>query len=144
MYTAFLEGSLVLSKNGEWWHNGAIFKNERLSELFHQSIQFDPEHNSYVVRIGAQQATFTCEDTPFFVSQIIENGSGARVKLLDGSEEPLDLGSLTIGAESQIYCSVKGGHRARLTRGAHQNLSLKAVDESHVNICGQTIELKKA
>lgn len=143
MYTAFLEGSLVLSKTGEWWHEGVIFQNERLSGLFHRSIQFDSEHNAYVVRIGAQQATFTCEDTPYFVSALIETPSGPTIRLLDGSEEPLNQESLTVGAESQIYCTVKGGHRARLTRGAHQDLADKAIDESRVRICGQIIELKK-
>lgn len=143
MYTAYLEGSLVLSKTGDWWHNGSIFENERLAKLFHKSICFDQEQNKYVVRIGAQQATFTCEDTAFFVTEIKEVNGSFVAKLLDESEEVLALESLSLGGDDQIYCQIKGGHRARLTRGAHQTLVANAVDDSHVCLAGKTFELKR-
>jgi len=142
-YTAQLKGKLKLSKFGEWYHEGKIFERKSLSDLFHRSIVWDENDKAYYVRLGAQQATFDCEDTAFFVTDLRENNDVWEVVLAGGSTEPLALQSLAVGAEGQIYCQVKGSHKARLRRGAHQQLMTFAEDEKTINLGGKKILIKK-
>lgn len=134
LYTAYLDGKLILSAEGEWVHEGTPFQNERLSDLFFRSIEWEAERNRYVLRIGKGIATFTCEDTAYFV---LAFGPGWTAILSDGSSEPLSAGTLAAGRSSQIYCEVKGGHRARLSRAAHQTLLEHAVSDDQVEIQGK-------
>jgi len=141
--TAYLEGSLRLSATGEWWHDGVAFTHPELIALFHRSIVWDAPTQRYLVRIGAGAATFTCEDSPYFVAAVITEHTPWRITLLDGSTEPLDPAGIWLGAENQIYCRVKGGHPARLTRGAHQHLLRYAVDAETLMIGAVPVKLRR-
>lgn len=137
LYTAYLQGSLTLTARGEWRHEGAPFTNHAVIALFTRSIAF--EDGAYYVRIGPQRAAFTCEDTAYFVVELLDETSPWRVKLADGSEEPLDAASLALGTEDQIYCTVKGSHRARFIGGSHQRLLAHAVSDSALRIDGREV-----
>jgi len=139
IYTAYLEGSLKLSKTGEWWHEGRPFANLRLAELFHHSIVWAEVEKRYFVQIGQQRASFDCEDTAYFVLQVDETATPWQLSVSDGSTEQLDPKSLSLGLEDQIYCTIKGFHRARLSRSAHQQILTHVVSENQLSIGGQTI-----
>lgn len=142
-YTAYLKGSLKLSKHGEWWHNGNPFTNKRLSDLFSRSIVWDKSANEFFVQIGKQRATFTLEDTPFFVLSINDQHVPWKIELSDGTSEILEPKSLVVGDESQIYCRVKGGaFKARFSRSAHQALLGYAGDDNSLLVSGERIILK--
>lgn len=142
MYTAYLEGSLKLSKTGEWRHNGQPFQNEKVAELFSRSIVWDDVSGRYYIQIGAQRATFECEDTAYFVLAIDDNKAPWMLALSDGSTEPLEPHSLTRGNKGQVYCRVHGNHRARFSRGAHQVLLRAALDDERLLIAGQSYKLR--
>jgi hypothetical protein len=133
-YTALLEGSLTLTKHGSWVHEGVPFSNPKVSDLFHRSVVWDTERKCPVVRLGAQQATFTCEDTPYFVAALRTDTMPWRIVLAGGSEEPLVPESISIGNEEQFYCRAKGTFRARFMRAAHQSLLEYVVDENTLRI----------
>lgn len=140
-YTAELKGSLKLSKNGEWWHNGVAFQREALSNLFHRSIIWDEVEKQYFVKIGRQRARFDVEDTAYFVTELLDETRPWHLKLNDGSEEDLKAQTLCLGSEDQIYCQVKDYHRARFSRSAHQRLLSHAVDERNIKVNDQLIQL---
>lgn len=129
IYTAYLEGSLRLDAHGEWWHNGVRFQNPKVIDLFHRSIVWDASKERYVVRLGAQQATFTMADVPFFVASLLTSEHPWRVSFLDGREEPLRPDSVSMSEGGHFYCVRHDGSKARFTRTAHQVLLQYAVDE---------------
>ncbi len=142
-YTAYLDGSLVLSKYGQWWHKGQPFKNQKLSTFFHRSIIWEPDLKKYMLEIGPQRATFTCEDTAFFVTQLMDQEKPCKIKLADESCEILRADSLRLGAENQIYCRVKNGeHLARFGREAYQALLSHAQSDDTLCLDGQMVLLK--
>ena len=75
-----------------------------------------------------ERAFVTIEDTPWVVTGVERDGGGYRLRLNDGSEEPLDPASLTVGAENVLYTRVKGGYRARFLRPAYYRLA-PAIEE---------------
>lgn len=135
-YTAYLEGSLVLSKFGDWIHNGSPFKNERLSHLFHRSIVWDENVASYFVRIGAEQASFTIEDVPYFVTSFDSTTIPWTLTLADGAHEPLAPETLERNSTGHVYCRIRGNHRCKFIRSAHQHLMSYAVSDTEVEIGG--------
>lgn len=130
----------MLNKHGEWVHEGIPFTNTKVSELFHRSVSWDEERRCFVVRIGLQQATFSCEDSPYFVAQVRTESSPWSIVLAGGGEEPLFPGSISIGKEDQFYCTVRGQYRARFMRAAHQTLLEHAVDENTLQIDGTLVQ----
>lgn len=140
LYTALLQGSLRLSKTGEWFHNGTPFENQRVIDLFNRSVCWDDQRKTYVVRIGQGQALFSFDDTPYFVAELLDDASPWHVLLTDGSREELRPDTLRVGAEGQIYCEIKDGHRARFSRAAHQRLMIYVQDERTILIDGKEVK----
>lgn len=141
LYTAYLDGSLLLTERGQWIHNGTPFTNRNLISLFHRSIIWNEEESRYFIRIGKGQATFLCEDTAYFVSGLCDQKSPWEVVLLDGSREHLRSDTLYQGADHQIYCLVKGGHPARFLKNTHQILLEHVLDNQKLLIDGEEISL---
>lgn len=143
-YTAYMEGTLRLSATGEWWHEGRPFTHPELSKLFHRSIVWDEKTQRYVVKIGVGIAYFSYDDTAFFVAEIVEGPREWQVVLFDGSREALLPSTLSVGHENQLYCLVKGGHRARLSRSAHQHLMRYARSDTELEIAGALVPVFKS
>lgn len=143
LYTAALAGSLKLSAHGEWLHEGRPIGHPRIREYLFRHIEWHEPSRQYRLRFGKGAATFTCEDTAFFVADFRDDGSRIILTLSDGSEETLVIDSLTIGAAEQIYCTVKNGHRARFLRGAHQYLLTHAVSDTELQLSGRTVRIRR-
>lgn len=140
-YIAELTGSLRLSSEGEWFHNGVQFQNQKLSDLFSRSVVWDERAQEYFLEIGKQRATFSRDDTPYFVTAIDDGADPWMLNLSDGTREPLEPESLTVGHGDAVYCTVHGSHRAKLLRPAHQTLARHVVGDREVSIHGKTIVL---
>jgi hypothetical protein len=138
-----MEGSLRLSATGEWWHEGTPFSHPELMKLFHRSIVWDETAQRYMVKIGVGVAHFTLDDTAYFVAEILEAPDRWQVTLFDGTTELLEPETLSVGAAHQIYCRVKGGHRARFSRAAHQHLMRHALSDTEIEIAGEKIKLQR-
>ncbi|MCB0311252.1 MAG: DUF1285 domain-containing protein [Bdellovibrionales bacterium] len=141
IYTAYLEGELKLDKHGKWFHNGAPFQNNNLIELFNRSITWDDSQNKYFLNIGKGRASFLVEDTAYFVLELLDEEVPCQVRLSDRSQEELILNQIEIGAENQIYCYVKNGHRARFSRSAHQALLKHASGPREIKLNGTVFPL---
>lgn len=138
-----MEGTLRLSATGEWWHEGSPFTHPELTKLFHRAIVWDEGSKRYLVKIGSGVAHFTYDDTAYFVGEILESPSDWRIVMFDGTIEPFLPATLLVGREHQLYCSVKGGHRARLSRPAHQHLLRYARSDDELEIGGAVIRIRR-
>ncbi|MEZ4753200.1 MAG: hypothetical protein R3A13_02695 [Bdellovibrionota bacterium] len=141
LYTTDLVKDLTLTKTGEWLHEAKPFENKKLKALFFRSIEWVEAEQKYYLRIGKGRAAFNYEDTVYFVQNIETEKKPWMAKLSDGSREKLNLGSLSIGDSNQLYCLVKGSHKARFSRSSHQLLLEYVVDDEHVEINGVTYDL---
>ena len=140
-YTALLKGSLKLDRFGTWWHNGVRFSNEKLAAMFHRSIIFDAAKGEYLLQIGQQRAEFDLEDTAWFVTELHDSSEPWSVTFSDGSSEPFEPESITIGGEEQLYHPVKALHRARFTRPAHQRLLQHCHSDGEILMGGKIVRL---
>lgn len=141
-YTADLSGSLRLSAEGEWYHNGTKFQNDKLARLFHRSIVWDDATQSYFLQIGRQRAVFDYDDTVFFVVALDESKNPCQITLADGSVQNFNSNSLKLGEKNQFYCTLENGMRARLLRGVHQHLSEKIGEDGILRLGDSEILLK--
>ncbi|MCO6430249.1 MAG: DUF1285 domain-containing protein [Deltaproteobacteria bacterium] len=141
-YTANLSGSLRLSSNGIWIHEGEPFQNEKLAKLFHRSIVWDAKENRFYLQIGRQRAAFSWEDTVYFVTSVDLSGDPV-ITLADETQETLNLSSMICGSDGSIYCTLRSGHRAKFLRNSHQQLIRHAVDDRRLFINGIVVNLLK-
>ena len=130
IYTAYLKGSLCLSKDGDWFHNGSGFSNQKVIDFFHHHIQWSESDKQYYIAYGKGRAEFDCEDCAYFVLELLDNGSlPLQVRLADQSIEDLDLSSLHVGQQNRLYCKVKQGHAALFKKAPYQRLAQFTVSE---------------
>jgi len=142
---ALLGESLTLSKYGIWYHNGEEFTHTGLIRLFHRSIVWQREKERYLLKIGEMMATFTLEDTAYFVRQLDQSKNHWQITLLDDRSFPFDPTKLTIGRENQFYSIIYDGvtnHRCRWLRAAHQSLLEHACSESAISYQGKEWDIK--
>lgn len=115
---------IAFRRDGHWYADGERITNPRIALLFSRHLVQHPD-GSYALVMGDERATVEVEDTPWTVVQVDgDSQAGFTVTLNDQTREPLDPGSLAIGADSAFSCSVKGGTaRARFLRAAHYTLA---------------------
>ena len=120
---------LVLHRDGRFTHEGVPIRNRRLRAAFERSVRYLPDEARYVVQLGRFRGVVDVEEAGFFVRSV-DLARGA-IRLSDGSEEPLDPGSLRLSpsGDGALLCTVKRalaprGLPARFERGAQAELLL--------------------
>lgn len=109
---------LSIDAEGRFLHRGEPITHARTLEVLWRSLERTAD-GRYLVRIGRESAYVAIEAAPYAVRGVIEGAAGAPWLLLsDGSREPLDPGTLAVGADGVLRCEVKGGHAARFSRAA--------------------------
>ena len=141
LYTAYLDGSLRLTRQGVWLHEGRKISNRNLSDLFHRSVVWDDTLLRYVVRIGKEQATFTCDDAPYYVVALDTSHSPWELVLAGGERAPLDRGSLRQTATHELTSRIKGGHRALFLSGAYQIMVEHTIDDRSICVDGEVVTI---
>lgn len=120
---------LSIDEEGRFLHRGEPITHARTLEVLWASLERTAD-GRYLVRIGRESGYVTLEAAPYAVRGVLEGPGGAPwLFLSDGSREPLDPGTLSVGADGVLRCVVKGGHEARFTRPAQITLGL-ALEES--------------
>jgi hypothetical protein len=115
---------LSIDAEGRFLHRGEPITHARTLEALWGSLSRDRE-GRYLVRIGRESAYVEIVDAPYAVRGVLDAPDGVPWLLLsDGSREPLDPGTLAVGADGVLRCSVKGGHAARFDRSAQVALGL--------------------
>lgn len=131
---------IVLDSEGNFWHDGELLDDPRISELFHRSIQRTPG-GSYLLVVPPFSYPLVVVDVPYWVTQIRfagtatgGEGDGAmtrvRLRLSDGSEEDLALDTLRYQPRRGFVCLVKGRSMpARFSRPCYFALADHVVEE---------------
>jgi hypothetical protein len=115
---------LSIDADGNFLHRGEPITHARTLEVLWRSLERGAD-GRYLVRIGRESGYVEIADAPYAVRGVLEEPGGAPTLLLsDGSREPLDPGTLALGADGVLRCAVKGGHAARFGRAAQVTLGL--------------------
>ena len=122
-FTAISSGKIKFGKDGLWYSDDEVIPNRAIRRLFSRALRVLPDGRGRL-ELGEDKADVLIEDTPWVVTAIEgDPAAGFRVCLNDETEEPLDPGSLRVGAENVLYCRVKAGaHDARFLRPAYYDL----------------------
>jgi len=119
---------LSIDEEGRFLHRGEPITHRRTLEVLWSSLARGPA-GRWMVRIGRESAYVSVAETPWAVGVSVpgpeaREGAPPELSLPDGSREPLDPATLSLGADGVLRCRVKGGERARLTRAGQIALGL--------------------
>ncbi|MBX3221492.1 MAG: hypothetical protein KF795_13300 [Labilithrix sp.] len=129
------ESTLRLDGEGRFHHDDAPVDHPKLAAALHTWIARHPDDGRFILTNGYDWTYFTVDDVPFFVRSVRAEGSDADASegdailvLSDGSEEPLDPGTLRVGPRGDLYLAVKPGadggpFDAKMTRFAQNQLA---------------------
>jgi hypothetical protein len=126
---------LVLHHDGSWTHEGHPIQHRKIREVFDRNVRFLPEEGDegkYVVQIGRYRGEIEVEEAGFFVREF--DAAAGRVRLSDGTTEPLDASSLRLSTrDGALLCAVKRdlapeGLLARFHHAAQSDLLLAVVE----------------
>lgn len=113
------ESSIVLDAQGRFQHDGQLVEHPGMARAFASWIDRHPDDGRFILNNGYDWSYFQVEDVPFFVLGVREQPFGLELALSDGSQSPLDPGSLVLGARGALYTTVKNGKfGARFTQAA--------------------------
>jgi len=113
------ESSIVLDAEGRFQHDGALVDHPGMAQAFASWIDLHPDDGRFILNNGYDWTYFSVSDVPFFVLGLHERAGELVLALSDGSQSPLDPGSLTLGAQGALYTTVKNGRfRARFSQAA--------------------------
>jgi hypothetical protein len=121
--------NIRIDKEGTWYYQGQPIINRNIYLYLNQCLSRDAS-GKYILSMGEEQCYLEVEDTPFVIQEVCLKSDAAGkppalwVKLNDGTEEPLDAGSLRITADNVVYGMIKHAFsEARFTRAAWYQLA---------------------
>lgn len=130
-FYAIHNSSIRFGRDGRWYADGAPITNPRIAALFARSVHRLAD-GSYELRVAEERAAIDVDDTPYVVTAAsADAGDAVWIDLNDQTREPLDVGSLRVGADDVLYCRVKGGQEwARFLRPAYYQIAERIIAES--------------
>lgn len=134
------ESTIVLDREGRFWHDGELVERGALSLALARWIARHPDDGRLILTNGYDWCYFRAEDAPYFVEALRVEPGGPVLALSDESEEPLDPATLSLGDDGVVYARVKGGgFEARFTRHAQTQLAplLVASEPPTVEVAGR-------
>lgn len=124
-----IDSGIRLDPLCRFWHDDVLVEHPAILQAWHQGLE-RAEDGRYLIRFGWDWAFITVEDAPYLVRRLVPERDDLRLILSDESEENLDPSSLARSKEDVLYCRVKGGHRARLSRQAQLDVMEYLREES--------------
>jgi hypothetical protein len=135
------ESGLSIDDEGRFRHRGEPITHARTLEVLWRSLERTGD-GRYRVRVGRESAYVDVPGAPYGVrgaTPLLGAGAGGDgatgeprgllLHLTDGSVEPLDPGTVRLGPDGVLQCTVKGGHRARFQRSAQAGLGDLLLEE---------------
>jgi uncharacterized protein len=119
------ESSIVLDREGRFWHEGAQVTHRGMARAFASWIARHPDDGRYILTNGYDWSYFQVEGAPFFVERAFAEPDGSwSVELSDGTSEPLDPQKLRLDAAGALLLPVKSGQFfAQFSRFAQLSLA---------------------
>ena len=128
------ESTIVLDRDGNFWHDGTRVDHSQIELAFHQWISRHPDDGRYVLTNGYDWTYFTVDDVPYFVRDTRVGDMGIELLLSDGTSEPWNLEDTTVDGNGRLQVLVKdtadgGPYTAKFSRLAQQALEPLLHDE---------------
>ncbi len=122
------ESEIVLSEQGQWFHRGEPFENEKVIHFFHNAIRKDPAGHFFLYNRfedKEENVYFEVEDTAYFVWNLEFDADQKAffITLNTGARVHLDLLTLKDDERGVMYCRVLDNDRARFSKWALLELS---------------------
>lgn len=139
------DSSIVLDREGRFWHDGARVDHPALEQALRSWIARHPDDGRPILTNGYDWCYFRVDDAAFVVDALrVEPDGGVTLRLFDGMEEPLEPDTLTVGDAGVVYARVKaGGFEARFSRHAQTQLAdvLVEADPPAVRVRGRVVPI---
>jgi hypothetical protein len=124
------ESTIVLDREGRFFHEGNLVEHPGLAHAMHTWIRRHPDDGRFILSNGYDWTYITVLDAPFFVLRAVPEGDRVWLELSDGTREPWDPARSHVGDDGALYAPVKasvdgGPFRARFTR--HAQIALAPV-----------------
>jgi hypothetical protein len=140
------ESTIVLDRSGRFWHDGERVDHPALEQALKSWIALHPDDGRTILTNGYDWCYFRAEDAPFFVDALrVEPDGSVTLRLFDGTEEPLDPATLSLGEDGAVHVRVKAGRLpARFSRHAQTQLApiLIETDPPTVVIQGRSFAIR--
>jgi hypothetical protein len=122
------ESTIVLDKDGRFWHDGGRVDHPALEQALRTWIAVHPDDGRLILTNGYDWTYFRAEGAAFFVDSLGidpgNTGGPVTLHLFDGTEEPLDPATLSVDGDGAVHARVKGGRfDARFSRHAQTQLA---------------------
>ena len=120
------ESSIVLTKDGRFFHEGAPVEHPGMKKAFASWLSRHPDDGRPILNNGYDWTYLTVEGATRFVASV--HGTPGRPErpeliLLDGRELPLAAEALTCDADGQLWVLLPEGDQACFTAAAQLELS---------------------
>jgi hypothetical protein len=138
VYSQLAEGELppcliTIDREGDWYHRGSLMHREDIVSHLCRHLCRDEASGLYIIKLEKERCYLEVEDTPLVITRVAHRGGEAgaagpeqlllSIKHLEGIE-PLDPGTLRVGPENVLYCTVRPeGLPARFLRPAYYQLA---------------------
>jgi len=119
------ESTIVLDREGRFWHDGQRVEHEALERALRTWISRHPDDGRLILTNGYDWCYFKAEGAAFVVDTIrVEPGGAVTLHLFDGSDDPLDPATLSLDEGGVVHAAVKSGRfDARFSRHAQTELA---------------------
>jgi len=125
-FTAIHTGRIRFGKDGRWYCDDEVIPNRAICRLYARAMTVGDDGLARL-QLGEDRAVVDVEDTPWVVTTVDRTADGGFIVTLnDETVEPLDLGTLRVGADHVLYCRAKGGREVRFLRPAQYELARHA------------------
>jgi hypothetical protein len=134
------ESSIVLTKEGRFFHEGAPVEHLGMHRAFASWLMRHPDDGRYILSNGYDWSYLTVEGPARFVRSVRDIAGHPELELLDGRELPLDPHALSSDAEGKLWLALPEGEKACFTPAAQLELAPWLVEHSDavgVEIAGQ-------
>lgn len=139
------ESTIVLDREGRFWHDGERVDRPALEQALRSWIARHPDDGRLILTNGYDWCYFRAEGAPFVVDALrVEPDGAVTLRLFDGTEEALDPTTLSLGDDGAVYASVKQGRfEARFSRHAQTQLEpvLTSADPPTVLVQGRAVTI---
>jgi hypothetical protein len=126
------ESSIVLSKEGRFFHEGAPVSHPGMHKAFASWLARHPDDGRDILSNGYDWTYLTVEGPRRFVQSVQGRQGELRLVLLDGQEEPLDAAKLTCDVDGRLWFLLPEGERACFTAAAQLELAPWLVEREGV------------
>jgi hypothetical protein len=117
------ESSIVLSKEGRFFHDGEPVEHAGMHQAFAAWLRRHPDDGRYILSNGYDWTYLTVEGPARFVRAVRAVDGSPQLVLLDGLEVRLEPHALRVDAQGKLRVELPGGEPASFTAAAQLELS---------------------